>query len=229
MVLLAGTRVNREFARRAAGAGVVIGQAAVIRITSLQPGKSIITLCMESPRYALVAYIRNALGEFVENLRSELHPPHSHLPAHITVLPPRCLRGSEQQAREQVELVCQSANPFVIEMGEVETFMPITPTIFIRVAHAAYRMRELHDQMNRASLWAEESWPYMPHLTIAKLDTMEAAQQAENIARERWRTFDGSRRVEIEELTFVREAADERWTDLAPIPLGKRFVPVEHP
>lgn len=181
---------------------------------------------MESPRYALVAYIRNALGEFVENLRSELHPPHAHLPAHITVLPPRCLRGSDQQAREQVELVCHNANPFVIEMGEVETFMPITPTIFIRVAHAAYRMRELHDQMNRASLWAEESWPYMPHLTIAKLDTMEAAQQAENMARERWRTFNGTRRVVIEELTFVREAAEERWTDLAPILLGKRFVPV---
>jgi 2'-5' RNA ligase len=198
----------------------------ILRITTSRAEKSIIGHCMQSPRYALVAYIRNTLGEFVENLRSELHPPHAHLPAHITVLPPRCLRGSEQQAREQVELVCQGANPFVIEMGEVETFMPITPTIFIRVAHAAYRMRELHDQMNRASLWAEESWPYMPHLTIAKLDTMEAAQVAENVARERWQTFKGTRRVCIEELTFVREAAEERWTDLAPIPLGRRLASV---
>lgn len=220
------TRVNRGFLAYRRGIAEVICGVAEVRITTATHEKSIIDHCMQSPRYALVAYIRNTLGEFVENLRSELHPPHAHLPAHITVLPPRCLRGSEQQAREQVELVCQGANPFVIEMGEVETFMPITPTIFIRVAHAAYRMRELHDQMNRASLWAEESWPYMPHLTIAKLDTMEAAQQAENVARERWKTFNGTRRVCIEELTFVREASDERWTDLAPIPLGRRFAPV---
>lgn len=194
--------------------------------TSDRARASIITDCMETPRYALVAYIRNALGEFVENLRSELHPPQAHLPAHITVLPPRVLRGAEQQAIEQVELVCHNASPFVVEMGEVETFMPITPTIFIRVAHAAYRMRELHDQMNRASLWCQENWPYMPHLTIAKLDTMEAAQQAESVARDRWQTFAGTRRVWIEELTFVREASNERWIDLAPIPLGKRLAPV---
>ncbi|HLH07694.1 MAG TPA: 2'-5' RNA ligase family protein [Terriglobales bacterium] len=181
---------------------------------------------METVRYALVAYIRNALGEFVENLRSELHPPHAHLPAHITILPPRCLRGTEQEALEQVEAVCQGANPFIVELGEVETFMPVTPTVFIRVAHAAYRMRELHDQMNRASLWAEENWPYMPHLTIAKLETIEAAQEAENTARERWSTFRGSRLVCIEELTFVREASEERWTDLAPVPLGKRVAPI---
>jgi 2'-5' RNA ligase len=228
MLLPCDTGVNRGFRGCPAGIAEVISNSSRDRITIPRLRKSIIEHCMESPRYALVAYIRNTLGEFVENLRSELHPPHAHLPAHITILPPRCLRGTEQQAREQVELVCKGANPFVIEMGEVETFMPITPTIFIRVAHAAYRMRELHDQMNRAALWTEENWPYMPHLTIAKLDTMEAAQQAENIARERWKTFNGTRRVCIEELTFVREASEERWTDLAPIPLGKRFAPLGH-
>jgi len=228
MLLPCDTRVNRGFLSCLAGIAEVIGSSSPEHITIPRSRTSIIEHCMESPRYAIVAYIRNTLGEFVENLRSELHPPHAHLPAHITILPPRCLRGTEQQAREQVELVCQGANPFVIEMGEVETFMPITPTIFIRVAHAAYRMRELHDQMNRAALWTEENWPYMPHLTIAKLDTMEAAQQAETVARERWKTFNGTRRVCIEELTFVREASEERWTDLAPIPLGRRFAPVGH-
>ena len=34
-------------------------------------------------------------------------------------------------------------------MGDVETFLPLTPTVFIRVARGAYRMRELHDRMNR--------------------------------------------------------------------------------
>ena len=51
-----------------------------------------------SDQYALVSYVRNALGEFVEGLRRELHPAHAHLPTHLTVLPPRPLQGSEEDA-----------------------------------------------------------------------------------------------------------------------------------
>src|SRR5437016_2822797 len=46
-------------------------------------------LMMQTRRYALVAYVRNPVGEFVERLRQELHPDLPHLPAHLTVLPPR--------------------------------------------------------------------------------------------------------------------------------------------
>ena len=49
-------------------------------------------------QYALVAYVRSELGEFVEELRRELHPVHAHLPTHLTVLPPRPLQGSEADA-----------------------------------------------------------------------------------------------------------------------------------
>jgi 2'-5' RNA ligase len=170
--------------------------------------------------YALVAYVKAPVGEFVERLRGELHPSLSHLPAHLTVLPPRLLQGTEEEARRTVEHVCGQASPFEVVMGEVETFIPVTPTVFIRVAHAAYRLRELHDQLNRGALLAEEPWPYMPHLTIAKLGTQQEANSALQVAQQRWSQYQGSRRVLIEELTFVREAAGESWEDLAPVPLG---------
>ena len=101
---------------------------------------------MQNPRYALVAYVRNAVGEFVENLRQELHPDLPHLPAHVTILPPRCLPGGELAALETLEEVCSQAEPFEVTLGDVETFVPVTPTVFIRVAHAAYR---LHDGLNK--------------------------------------------------------------------------------
>src|SRR5438128_8784657 len=50
---------------------------------------------MQKPRYALVAYVRNPVGEFVEHLRRDLHPDLPHLAAHLTVLPPRLLHNSE--------------------------------------------------------------------------------------------------------------------------------------
>jgi hypothetical protein len=82
----------------------------------------------EQRQYALVAYIRNAVGEFVEHLRGELHPAHAHLPAHISILPPRRLCGTEAEALALVERVCQDVNPFEVTLGDVENFMPIMIT-----------------------------------------------------------------------------------------------------
>ena len=179
---------------------------------------------MQSPRYALVAYVRNAVGELVENLRQELHPDLPHLAAHVTILPPRRLQGGELSALETLEDICGQAEPFEVTLGDVETFVPVTPTVFIRVARCAHRMQELHDQLNTRALAFTEEWPYMPHLTIVKVSTEELAQKAYIFARDRWALFKGSRHIPLSELTFVREQEQNRWVDLAGIPLGRSLV-----
>lgn len=177
---------------------------------------------MSRQRYALVAYVRNQVGEFVENLRRELHPELPHLAAHVTLLPPRVLQGTEENAVEVLHERCQQIEPFEVSLGEVETFIPVTPTVFVRVAHAAYRMRELHDLLNVNGLATNEEWPYMPHLTIVKMGAEDQAQHAYRMARTRWADFEGSRCIEIRDLTFVREGDNCRWIDLADIPLGSQ-------
>ena len=179
---------------------------------------------MQAARYAVVAYVRNPVGEFVENLRLELLRGMPFLPAHLTILPPRTLHGTEAQALDMVEEVCREASPFEVTMGDVETFIPTTPTVFIRVAHAAYRMRELHDRLNRGVLKADEQWPYMPHLTIAKLTDTDEAERIYEVAHKRWNEFQGSRRIYLGQLTFVREKNENCWLDLAPVPLGGTLV-----
>src|SRR5438093_210409 len=91
-------------------------------------------MLMSDPlRYALVAYVRNPVGEFVEKLRRELHPELPHLAAHLTILPPRALQSTEPAAREVLEEVCSGVEPFEVTLGDVETFVPVTPTVFMRV------------------------------------------------------------------------------------------------
>lgn len=174
----------------------------------------------QASRYALVAYVRNSVGKFVENLRRELHPELSHLAAHVTVLPPRQLHGSEAAAVETLTSICRQVEPFEASLGEMETFIPATPTVFIRVGHAAQRLRDLHDQLNVNGLAFQEEWPYMPHMTIIKVSTEEQAQKAYLAARKRWDTFREPRTIQIERLTFVREERDLHWLDLATVPLG---------
>lgn len=126
-----------------------------------------------------------------------------------------------------LERVCRPVQPFEVSLGDVENFMPITPTVFIRVAFGAYRLRELHDQLNQAGLQCDEQWPFMPHLTIVKVDTMDCAADALRIARQRWAMFTQPRKVMVEELTFVRQGENNHtWIDIAPIPLGKQAVPI---
>jgi len=186
---------------------------------------------MHNPRYALVAYVRHPVGEFIEKLRRDLHPDLPHLPAHITILPPRFLdsdrdgRGqSETRALETLMHLCREVDIFEIILGEVETFVPVTPTVFIRVARGAYRLRELHDRLNTGVLACEEQWPYMPHLTVVKMGTEEQATAAFQTASGSWSQYTGSRRVSVEEVTFVREGENNSWVDLAPVHLGRSMV-----
>ena len=93
---------------------------------------------MSGSHYALVAYVRNPVGLFVERLRQELHPTMAHMAAHLTILPPRELVGPES-ALEFLEEACSHVIPFDVELGDVETFLPTTPTVFIQVKRAAYK------------------------------------------------------------------------------------------
>jgi 2'-5' RNA ligase len=81
-------------------------------------------------------------------------------------------------------------------------------------------MRELHDRLNRGGLEFKEPWPYMPHLTIVKMDTVEEASKVVEIARQRWKTYKDARSVRIESLTLVK-GTGERWVDLANVSLGR--------
>ena len=178
---------------------------------------------MQNPRYALVAYVKNDAGEFVEGLRRELHPSLPHLAAHLTLLPPRPLRGSENEALELLESLCGEEEPFEVTLGAVDTFIPLTPTVFIRV-ESPTGMCELHRKLNRDVLEFKEEWPYIPHLTIVKMNAEQQALAACAIARQRWDAYTGSRRILLERLTFVREDGQNCWVDLAPVLLGRRLV-----
>jgi 2'-5' RNA ligase len=179
---------------------------------------------MQSSRYALVAYVRGAAGEFVENLRRELHPELPHLAAHLTILPPRPLQGTESSAIRMLERICGKEEPFHVTLGVVETFVPVTPTVFIRVDAAASRMSDLHSKLNADVLAFKEEWPYIPHLTIVKMGGELPAQRAFETARCRWEQYSGSRRILLERLKFVREESPNCWVDLAPVVLGRSLV-----
>src|SRR5262245_11541018 len=79
--------------------------------------------------YALVSYIPDPLGGFLDDLRRELIPgcnPH----AHVSVLPPRTIGVDWQIAGEQVRACADGWAPFDITLGKIGRF-PVTNVIYI--------------------------------------------------------------------------------------------------
>jgi len=100
--------------------------------------------------YALVIYIPDPLGRFLDDLRRELAPgcnPH----AHVSVLPPRPLRVNWQAASGQVQALGADQQPFTVGLGEVRMF-PVTNVIYLEVGPGHAELERMHDSLNGEAL-----------------------------------------------------------------------------
>ena len=179
---------------------------------------------MQPLRYAVVAYIQDAVGEFVRQMREELHPQLRHSAAHVSILPPRYLEAGESGIMETFAALCATESPFAVNLGGVATFAPVTPTVFLRVEAGADRMRCMHSRFGSSSLGGVDDWPYVPHLTILKTTSLDRVPLAQSTAEAQWAAYAGSRTAWVRELTFVRENAGQTWVDLATFPLGSPLL-----
>jgi 2'-5' RNA ligase len=167
--------------------------------------------------FALVAYLSDPLAGFLNRLRTDLVPG-CHAKAHVTVLPPRPLSASPQEAWSEIEKHLQEVAPFRVELADVEIF-PATNVIYLSVSAGNLELRRLHRLLNTGPCAFREPFSYHPHLTLAQeLEPGQVAGALET-TRQRWREFSDRRGFMVENLTFVQNTIDNRWTDLNLYPL----------
>jgi 2'-5' RNA ligase len=170
-------------------------------------------------QFAVVAYIRGPLADFVNGLRCELTPGCPHQ-AHVTVLPPRSISIPVEQAIEESRQILSNFHPFGIRIGDVDLF-PTTHTVKLVVADGVNELRTLHDLLGTGPFDGQDNYPYVPHVTLCKEDSGERMETVADVARRRWEQFGGYADLWIDTLTFVRQRADLTWADLADLPLGE--------
>ncbi len=175
---------------------------------------------MEPASYAVVAYINGPLASFVESLRSRLTPEQAHVRPHLTLLAPRMLETPRDKLLAALKRICYKAEPVHISLGQVEAFVPVTSTVYLRVQQGASQIGNLHQQLNQYGFRAEEPWNYVPHITLAKLADDASALKAAEEAQAQWARYSDARDFLVKELTLVREFAPDKWDDLAKVPLA---------
>ena len=166
--------------------------------------------------FALVTYLPNPLGAFLNMLRQELVPS-CHLRAHVTVLPPRHV-SSQERAWEQLQRLSVDLEPIEIELGDIEVF-PETFVIYSSVRRGHSQLIELHNRLANEALAFNEPFRFHPHVTLAQGLTEEQVAPALDYARERWRNFGGSKSFLLDSMTFVKSADRQQWQDLGEINL----------
>jgi 2'-5' RNA ligase len=163
--------------------------------------------------FALVVYIPDPLGGFLDDLRRELVPgclPH----AHVTILPPRPLGQDVGAAIEQAQSIVSEFAPFEIVAGDVEIF-PETDVVHIGIKQGGRELREMHRALNHGALAFKEPFPYHPHITLAQGLAPGAAKPLYEIARTRWAACKFSKRIRAAHASFVQATTLQTWVDLA--------------
>ena len=169
--------------------------------------------------FALVIYIPDPLGRFLDDLRREL-APHSNPHAHVSVLPPRPLAVEWQAGAEQARTLTEGWAPFEIELTGLQIF-PVTNVIYIEISAGAADLRRMHAALNAGALEFEEPFPYHPHITLAQEIPHQEVRSIYELAQRRWLEYRGSRVFRAERTVFVRNTLDNCWIDLAEYRLGQ--------
>jgi hypothetical protein len=163
--------------------------------------------------FALVIYIPDPLGRFLDDLRCELVPdykPH----AHVSVLPPRTLAVEPQVAITQIADHIGGWKPFEVELSEVQVF-PQTDVLYLGLGRGAEELHRMHDAIACGGLQFAEPFDYHPHVTLAQEVPHDAVAALCELARRRWREYPGPRSFRATKAVFVQNEVDNIWTDLA--------------
>jgi 2'-5' RNA ligase len=158
------------------------------------------------------------LEKFIADFRTAVTPHHRHLRPHISALSPRKLKISEAEVVKNF-----SRNKFQaikIEAGDVCSFRPASATVYLDLRSGQKSLWELNGQLGSGPLAGKSDWPYVPHLTLAKLEDFKDVARVFQHARDRWHDYQGARSFAVTELTLVRESGPGIWVDLASIHAG---------
>lgn len=172
--------------------------------------------------YAVVSYIPDPLAGFLNRLRQELVPD-CFLRAHITVLPPRCVKPPIEEAWAEFREAAGGFQPFTIELTHVEVFQ-VSDVIYVAAGTGRDQLEHMHQALNHGHMEYQEPFHYHPHVTLAQNLTSDQVDELSVVARQRWAEYTGDRTFRVEALTFVQNMGGNRWLDLAAVELGRETV-----
>jgi 2'-5' RNA ligase len=167
--------------------------------------------------FALVDYLPEPLGEYLDALRAELVPG-CRLQSHVTVLPPRALSAPDEALVEELRARLKREAVFEIRVGDVEVFES-TNVIYLDLRQGREEIERLHRTLSAGLFAYDEPFTFHPHITLAQQVCGEELPEKLALARRRWAEYPHSRQFTLDHLTFVQNVDPSYWRTLSEHPL----------
>lgn len=139
--------------------------------------------------------------------RRKVNDPQADLVApHITVVPPTAVDvHTLEWTLSHLDEVCKRHEPFSIHLRGTGSFRPISPVVFVAVAHGISACELLADDVRLGPLSTPRVFPYHPHVTVAhNVSDVLLDQAYEGLA-----TF--SAEFVVRRMTMHTQESDGRW------------------
>ena len=163
--------------------------------------------------YALVNYIPDPMGAYLNELRAELVPG-CKLRSHVTLLPPRALASPPKTLVSDLERRVPYLHSFDVTLGDIEIFES-TGVIYLGLHNGQQEIEKMHRSLANGLFEYEEPFDFHPHITLAQEIPADRLQKCLNHAHARWRAWSHDRSFPILNLTFVRNVTPTRWDNLS--------------
>jgi 2'-5' RNA ligase len=90
------------------------------------------------------------------------------IPAHVTLLPPTSVpRVRLGDVVEHLESVAASLPTFRVLLDGTDTFRPVSPVVFVRVADGGAECDQVQKAVRTGPLARDLTFPFHPHVTVA--------------------------------------------------------------
>jgi 2'-5' RNA ligase len=155
----------------------------------------------ECRNFALVSYVPEPLQSTLKRLRT-LFPQGVYPEPHLTLLPPRRLRVSLDQASTVARSVLSQFESFRVELVQVNTFTE-TNTIYLSAADSNSQIYDIHQALNSGDLADRERFPFRPHLTLGGPLSDVVLPDIRGQADQLWQSVDGSREFSVDEVVAL--------------------------
>jgi 2'-5' RNA ligase len=156
----------------------------------------------------------------LDRLRQEL-VPNCFLRAHVTILPPRPICSSPEEAWETIRSLVPLFQPFEVELTQVQVF-PVSDVIFVGIGRGHDELQNMHFGMNAEGLFCHEHYPYHPHITLAQNLKADEVDELARVARARWDEYKFPKKFRVNKAVFVQNTRRNCWLDLGEADLGHR-------
>lgn len=164
---------------------------------------------------ALVSYIPDPLGSFLNGLRHSLtgeDTPH----AHVTILPRRPLTVPVEIASEQILKVLSGFRAFAIELCRIRRFAQ-TNVLYVDITEGSTRLHALHDALSIGDLAYDEEFEFRPHLTLGCPESLSDIESAYDCVKTAWTSAPMVRRFMLQEIACLSlrpNGAQSEWRRL---------------